>query len=229
MNYIYIIKNKESPKVYIGQTTRNVAKRFQEHLQRDDMNTKLGQAIFRYGKDNFYYEILEEVEDKELLNEREQYWIKYYNSYDKGYNMTTGGQNMEATIKAISISVEKRDKNTLQIIEEYNSISEASRSVLKDESGVRNISQCCRGNLPTAYGYKWTYKNNPIPSLERKKNKRTKEVLMIDKDTDELIQKFVSGKEAANYLGKINGSHIYDCCNNKLKTCYGYKWRWGKE
>lgn len=49
-------------------------------------------AIRKYGKDNFTIELIEEVKvDK--LDEREVYWISFYDSYNKGYNCTLGGQN----------------------------------------------------------------------------------------------------------------------------------------
>ena len=49
-------------------------------------------AIRKYGKENFTIELIEEVEvDK--LDEREVYWISFYNSYNNGYNCTKGGQN----------------------------------------------------------------------------------------------------------------------------------------
>ena len=40
----------------------------------------------------FDFEILEEC-SKELLNEREKYWIEYYDSYHHGYNASPGGDN----------------------------------------------------------------------------------------------------------------------------------------
>lgn len=42
------------------------------------------------GRENFYMEVLEEC-PQEKLSEREIYWIKFYNSYKKGYNGTVGG------------------------------------------------------------------------------------------------------------------------------------------
>jgi len=44
----------------------------------------------KYGCDCFFVDILEEV-PIEVLSEREQFWIKYYDSYHNGYNATFGG------------------------------------------------------------------------------------------------------------------------------------------
>ena len=38
-------------------------------------------AILKYGKENFTLEVIEEI-DSTKLNDREKYWIKYYNSYN---------------------------------------------------------------------------------------------------------------------------------------------------
>jgi hypothetical protein len=45
----------------------------------------------KYGIDNFSFGVLEEC-TLDKLDEREIYWIKYYNSYNDGYNLTLGGQ-----------------------------------------------------------------------------------------------------------------------------------------
>ena len=52
-------------------------------------------AIRKYGIENFSFEVLEECTAEEL-DEKEKYWIKYYNTYIgwencQGYNMTIGG------------------------------------------------------------------------------------------------------------------------------------------
>ena len=47
----------------------------------------------KYGLNNFALEIIEEcAQDK--LDEREVYWIEYYDSYHNGYNETFGGQGL---------------------------------------------------------------------------------------------------------------------------------------
>ena len=51
-----------------------------------------------YGFENFSYEVLEECAT-EMLNERERYWIEYYDTYNNGYNLTQGGDYNRMKIK----------------------------------------------------------------------------------------------------------------------------------
>ena len=53
----------------------------------------LKKAIKKYGKENFTIEILEWCESDKDLNEREVYWINYYNAIedDMYYNLNSGG------------------------------------------------------------------------------------------------------------------------------------------
>ena len=91
---IYKITNLVNGKIYIGQTVQSLEERFYKHCAKysDKLHfvMPIKQAIFKYGKENFKMELIEEC-DIELLNEREQYWIAYYDSYNNGYNCTLGG------------------------------------------------------------------------------------------------------------------------------------------
>ena len=96
MIHIYKITNKITNKIYIGQTSRTLEQRFQEHCRasRNDkyLHRSLYAAINKYGIDNFSIEEIEYCEDL-MANEREKYWIKYYNSNNIGYNNSSGGEN----------------------------------------------------------------------------------------------------------------------------------------
>ena len=91
---IYIIRNRVNNKVYVGQTKVSIRLRFQNHLSaaRHGKDYVIGKAIRKYGEENFYIELLEECLVSEL-NEREKYWISFYNSANSkfGYNMSIGG------------------------------------------------------------------------------------------------------------------------------------------
>lgn len=91
--FIYKITNRVNNKVYIGQTHFTIEHRFKQHVKNFNIEHRqqpLYKAFAKYGLDKFYVEKVEEVEcDK--LNEREIYWIAYYDSFKNGYNATLGG------------------------------------------------------------------------------------------------------------------------------------------
>lgn len=87
---IYKITNINNNKVYIGQSN-NLERRYKEHFVWKLNNKQyIDELIQDLGKKNFSFEIIEECE-LEVLDEREKYWIKYYNSFYEGYNKTKGG------------------------------------------------------------------------------------------------------------------------------------------
>lgn len=93
MGFIYLITNNVNNKKYVGQTIGSIQERWNQHLRatRDKGSRHLYDAIKKYGYQSFSIQILEEVPNNQL-NERECYWISYYNSFKKGYNMTSGGE-----------------------------------------------------------------------------------------------------------------------------------------
>lgn len=97
---IYIIRNTVNEKVYIGQTHVSIKLRFQNHLSaaRRGLDYVIGKAIRKYGEDKFYVELLEECTTEEL-NDREKYWIAFFNSTNNkfGYNMSIGGNVVRTT------------------------------------------------------------------------------------------------------------------------------------
>lgn len=92
---IYKITNKINGNSYIGLSVE-IERRWKNHLLRfkdaegKEYNKVLYKAFRKYGIENFSFEVLEEC-SYEQLEEREQFWISYYNTYDKGYNATPGG------------------------------------------------------------------------------------------------------------------------------------------
>lgn len=88
---IYLITNQINGKQYIGQSI-HPEKRFKEHCQNScQYNSLIHAAIQKYGKENFAIKILEE--DISNYDEREQYWIQFYNTLvPHGYNISKGGE-----------------------------------------------------------------------------------------------------------------------------------------
>lgn len=83
---IYLWINLVNGKKYVGQTQYFYNRMTQ--YKNVGATPYLQHAINKYGIDNFDIEIIEKI-PVEKLDEREQYWMDYYKSYepDKGYNI----------------------------------------------------------------------------------------------------------------------------------------------
>ena len=90
---IYKFTNKYNQKVYIGQST-DINHRKSQHIvnANNGYDSYFYNALRKYGKDAFYFDILIEC-PKENLDYWEKFYIKYYcsNNRDFGYNETSGG------------------------------------------------------------------------------------------------------------------------------------------
>lgn len=129
---IYKIENLINNKCYIGQSI-NVTRRWIAHksasqnIKSKNYEYPLYKAFRKYGLENFSFSILEEC-SKDLLNEREKYWVEYYNSYINGYNQNEGGNSASHYIK---LSKEK----VLEIIN-YLKTSKESSEIIGEKFGV---------------------------------------------------------------------------------------------
>lgn len=125
---IYKITNKINHKVYIGQS-QNIFKRWDEHrYSRNCDERPLYRAFRKYGLENFIFEIIEICAIEEL-NEKEIFWIQYYDSYNKGYNLTPGGDHSSKIQRVVS------EKEVFQIRSRRLS-AESFSSVYKDYSHI---------------------------------------------------------------------------------------------
>lgn len=93
---IYKITNTINGTVYIGQTVqKNPKMRWYGHCAdaKCGKNTHLHNSMRKYGIDKFVWEVIEDVDTLELLNEREQYWLELYGGTVNTYNLREAGGN----------------------------------------------------------------------------------------------------------------------------------------
>lgn len=102
MAKIYKITNTKNGKFYIGMTVDSLEQRLKEHIQECrryergivKYKSRLYNAMIADGIQAFIIELIEDNIPRELVGEREQYYIKLLNSQDDsiGYNISKGGR-----------------------------------------------------------------------------------------------------------------------------------------
>ena len=98
-NLIYLHINKINNKKYVGRTSNieNPNERWQNGYGYSSQ--PFYQDILKYGWDNFEHYILETNIDDKNIEERENYWIDFYDSMnpEKGYNARKGSSISQQT------------------------------------------------------------------------------------------------------------------------------------
>lgn len=200
MPYIYKIENDINNKIYIGKTYRTIEQRFQEHCREYSIerskNRPLYLAMNKYGIEHFHVSLVEETDQPE---EREKYWIEYYQSFKNGYNATVGGDG--------------------QPYVDYQAICDLYQQGLYQTE----IQKFLHYDLTTIRKALDMYNVSKEERVLRGKNYSQRSVIMRDKNTKEILHYFSSIQEAANFINKPT-THIKDVCHNRRKTAYGYIW-----
>ena len=137
---IYLLTNLINNKKYVGQSKR-LMERLGEHYRsaqpelykqknEKDSNVSIHQAMQKYGICNFSFQILEICTLEELDN-KEKYWINYYDSFNNGYNETKGGQQNFA-LKGEKHSQAKLKQQDVDIIKNLLSQNYSLEDIIKD-------------------------------------------------------------------------------------------------
>jgi len=90
---MFVIYKAEFPngKVYIGKSKDFDSRKIKHSYSTRYYNTKLTNAIKKYGFDSIKWEIIFETDDINLINQKEIEYIIKYDSIKNGYNISTGG------------------------------------------------------------------------------------------------------------------------------------------
>lgn len=207
--YIYKATSKTSGKVYIGQSCQSLEKRMSQHLHRAmsnyDPTNHFHNAIRKYGFPDFEFEVIEDnIVDSDTLDERERYWIEYYNSYYDGYNSTFGGESGLRRDDKIIEALFHEGYTTKEICE----ITGYNRGTIYDSYKTLNLTEA---------------------NLERKnENIRDRCSEKVEQYTldGEYIRTFSSATEAGEKLG--NQSAISSVCRREESalSAYGYLFKY---
>ena len=123
---VYLITNTVNSKCYIGQAI-NLRNRLKSHISNytnKRYDNPLYRAFNKYGLDKFTYQLLDVLEENDYKEARKQLdileikYIETYNSYNKGYNQTKGGDGGILGYKFTEKQIEKQKENTIKRINE---------------------------------------------------------------------------------------------------------------
>ena len=254
---IYKIENQITKDVYIGSSVHlnnRKSRHFKDLEKQIHHSIILQRAVNKYGIDNFNFIVIEKC-DKKMLLIREQYYLDtlqpLYNILPnagnslghivteetkrkhKKYATENNIKPLESTWKDRQQKVYMLDKNTLEIINEFESLSCACRFIGKQETFVSTISSCCNNKRFSAFGYRWVFSIDDIPKLRNKipliawnkglnvDNKKSKKVKQFDLEGT-FIKEWSSVKQAESVYGK----GISNCALGKSKTSNGFIWRY---
>ena len=212
---IYLITNKIDNNKYVGQTTKSIEKRFNEHCFKSSGCTYLSRAIQKHGKENFIIEEIDYANSREELDEKEFYWIKNLDTRaPKGYNIREGGEVGVMYLDKHPMSIKIINIETREV---YNSIKEASK-----KTGIDNscIAKACKGKLETAGGYNWVYYEDFLNGNYEINTPKGTTKKVINLDTGKVFNSVV---EASKYYN-LNRHNIGGTCRGVNHTCGGYRW-----
>jgi group I intron endonuclease len=198
MTGIYKITNPKG-KIYIGKSI-DIEKRlkYYKYTSLRKNQHKLNNSISKYGFENHILEIIEECKE-EYLNEREIYWISYYDSVNLGLNLMHGGeggrQSQEVkNKKSISMTGKKHSLST----KEKMSKSKKGHSMYND-AWRKSISEANKGGTSSKSIIQYSIEGN-------------------------FIKEWPSKVVASNSLN-INKISIANNTSGRSKSAGGYIWK----
>lgn len=185
---IYIIKNLITNKYYVGQTRLfNPIGRWKDHFNdcfKKNTNNYLYNSIKKYGIINFCFQIIEDNIPIELLDEKERYYIEFFDSYNNGYNETIGGQDGEWHSKL----TEEQVKEIIKLIKENE----------MDFGEIANIYNVDRSTISAINtGKHWNFSEIQYPIINKNKRKNFSE-----EEIQEIYELLKQGF-SARYIGEL--------------------------
>lgn len=219
--FIYITTNHINNKKYIGQKKYDKNNNWKTYLGSGIILTR---AIDKYGRENFSKEIIEECESKRQLNEREKYWIAYYNAVDSDefYNIASGGdggRTCYGSTHHASKKVYQYDKDG-NFIKEWDNAQRASESL---NICVSDIHIVCRGNkgVQQAGNFMWSYIKVDKKEKYVHGGITKKKILQLNTSFD-----IVKSYKNISYVDDTiyNKEKVTNCCKFRAISHNGYYW-----
>lgn len=209
---IYKAQNTFTGETYIGATTKSLAERKADHLQK--ANKKVGsyfqEAIGTYGPDAFSWEQIDTASSNDELAAKEINYILEYDTIENGYNLDKGG-GFKKTVYQYNLNG--------KLINSFKDLTSAATSV---GATKKSISNACWNVNHTLKGYLWSYeyKEKFIPESDNRK----KEVVQYNINGD-LLALYISIAEASR-KSALSKTCIARCCRGEREQSGGFLWKY---
>ena len=217
---IYGIKDNRTNKIiYIGQTIQAGKKRFYDHFRasyNDQKTDRFHLFLKTRSIQDFEFVVLEDnIEDKQILNQREKFYIELYDTINNGFNSYSQSNitNLHQQGKKI-----KWFNNDKKFVRTFNSIVEAEYF-----TGVNcsNISHCCN-HLQTKTSAGWfRFDSDDSPLEESYRPGLSMAVQKLDPFTLEVLCTYPSLQQAEQTEG-ITGGYLSAVCQGKRYSAKGF-------
>lgn len=216
---IYKITNCFNNKVYIGQTVQTLNARLNDHKRqaKSGKSTKLYNAIRKYGIDNFSISMIDTANDQTDLNNKEIYWIDYYNACEEGYNIQSGGHISPENAKKFRINVAERMRNVKywlgkkHSIESKEKMSKAKLGKKQSEESIQKASEARKKN-----GY------SGVALLKGKDHLKCIPVVKLDINGNYIKEYNYIGEAAID--SDISIQSIYNCLKDITLSAKNTRW-----
>lgn len=248
--FIYITTCSINHKKYIGKKKYDKNGQWKTYL---GSGIILQKAIKKYGKENFTRKIIEECDSLQSLNEREKYWISFYNAVksDEYYNIADGGDGGNVRLgysdEEYKKSEEKRIKNIIYTFQNrLENKSPHTKLSIDDVQRIINrllqrdyqidIARDFNVSVSTIYDilnhntWKNLTKDIAFPSPKnavQQKGRNGKPVVQYT-STGVKIKAYKNARIAEEETG-ISYKQISNCCNGYKKTAHGFIWKFKNE
>ena len=158
---------------YIGRTN-NFERRKNAHLSAPPDN-KFHKAIHLNGRDAVQWWILEDDIPKELGPKREEYWISYYNTYNKGLNSSPKGQGVVTHTEEARRKLSDSHTGKKMSEESRKKMSDSHTGMTHSKESKQKMSDIKKGEKAYWYGRKLSEETKQKMSDIKKGHKHSEE------------------------------------------------------
>lgn len=207
---MFVIYKAEFPngKVYIGKSKDFDSRKIKHSYSTRYYNTKLTNAINKYGFDSIKWEIIFETEDIDIINQKEIEFILKYDSIKNGYNTSTGGDGgdtISSNPRRLDIIKQQLTSKGYDSDSYYIEISDIiSKSIIEDYiSNKLSLKALSRKYGISRQRITRFLKSNNI-EIDQDRIKITNSIKLSEDQIESVINKYKNGKTIKDISSEEN-------------------------